>query len=96
MLAGNAQDGLEGQKLGVTGAASSVAPARLLYWHACETQLLPMHDLQVVPPVPHAELLVPATQLFPMQQPLGQETLSQTQLPPTQCLPVAQAGVLPH
>ena len=59
-------------------------------------QLLPMHDLQVTPPVPHAELLVPAAQLFPMQQPLGQETLSQTQLPPTQCLPVAQAGVLPH
>lgn len=66
------------------------------YWHACETQLLPMHDLHVAPPVPHAELLVPATQLAPMQQPLGQETLSQIQVPPTQCLPVAQAGELPH
>ena len=55
-----------------------------------------MHDLHEAPPVPHAELLVPATQLAPMQQPLGQETLSQTQLPPTQCLPVAQAGELPH
>jgi hypothetical protein len=66
------------------------------YWHACETQLLPMHDLHAAPPVPHAELLVPAAQLVPMQHPLGQETLSQTQEPPTQCLPVAHAGVLPH
>jgi len=50
----------------------------------------------VTPPVPHEELLVPATQFAPAQQPPGQETLSQTQLPARHRLPAAQAGPLPH
>jgi hypothetical protein len=55
-----------------------------------------MHERQAMPPVPQAALLVPATHIVPEQQPPGHDTLSQTQLPPTQRLPAPQAGVLPH
>jgi hypothetical protein len=59
-------------------------------------QILPWQDRHVIPPVPQAPLLVPATQFAPEQQPPGHETLSQTQLPARQRLPAAQAGELPH
>jgi hypothetical protein len=45
---------------------------------------------QATPPVPQAVLLVPATQVVPLQQPVGQFVLSQTQTPFTQCWPAAQ------
>jgi hypothetical protein len=40
---------------------------------------------QAAPPVPQAVLPVPATQVVPVQQPLGQLVLSQTHEPFTQC-----------
>jgi hypothetical protein len=46
---------------------------------------------QATPPVPQAVVLVPATQVVPLQQPLGQLVLSQTHAPFTQCWPAAQA-----
>ena len=58
--------------------------------------VLPWHGLHATPPVPQAPLLVPATQFVPEQQPPGQETASQTQLPAKQRFPAAQAGALPH
>ena len=51
--------------------------------------------VQVAPPVPHALVEVPALQVVPLQQPL-QVTLSQTQLPETQCRFEVQAELLPH
>jgi hypothetical protein len=49
---------------------------------------------QATPPVPQAVLLVPATQVVPLQQPVGQLVASQTQAPFTQCWPAAQAELL--
>jgi hypothetical protein len=52
---------------------------------------------QATPPVPQAVVPVPAWQVVPLQQPLGQLVLSQTHAPFTQCWPAAQgAPVVPH
>jgi hypothetical protein len=51
---------------------------------------------QATPPVPQAVLLVPATQVVPLQQPVGQLVLSQTHLPLTQRCPAAQGDPAPH
>jgi hypothetical protein len=48
------------------------------------------------PPVPHAPSVVPSWQLFPEQQPLGQDVPSQMQAPATQRCPAPQGGPLPH
>jgi hypothetical protein len=51
---------------------------------------------QACPPMPHA-LGEAGLQVWPLKQhPFGHEAASQTQLPPTQLLPAAQAGLAPH
>jgi len=56
----------------------------------------PPHVAQAAPPDPQVLGLVPGAQVVPLQQPLGQLTLSHLQTPPTQCCPAAQAGPEPH
>jgi hypothetical protein len=59
-------------------------------------QLCPVgHCTQPLPPTPQAVALVPAMQLFPLQQP-AQEVASQTHAPATHSCPAAQAAPLPH
>jgi len=60
-------------------------------------QDVPWHCRQVIPPVPHIPLEVPARHIpLSAQHPLGHDTASQTQAPLTQCLPLAQAAPVPH
>jgi hypothetical protein len=59
-------------------------------------QVFAPQGLQAVPPVPQAELLVPARQPEGEQQPFGQETLSHAQAPATQRRPAVHAMPLPH
>ncbi|MES1164343.1 MAG: hypothetical protein ABUR63_01190 [Verrucomicrobiota bacterium] len=51
------------------------------------------HELQVLPPLPQADPLctLPATQVLPLQQPLGQEAALQTHAPALQTWPLEQA-----
>jgi hypothetical protein len=62
--------------------------------HAWLTQL-PVQELQIAPALPHAVFLSPVLHLPWEQQPV-QEEGSQTQDPPTQCSPAAQAALVPH
>jgi hypothetical protein len=60
-----------------------------------EVKLLPEQEavaqvVQAAPPLPQAEADVPATQVLPLQQPLGQLVESQVQVPLTQCWPLLQ------
>ena len=48
------------------------------------TQLPVMQGAQALPPLPHADGVVPARHRSPSQQP-PQDVLSHTQIPPTQC-----------
>jgi hypothetical protein len=50
---------------------------------------------QATPPTPQ-DLGEAGMQVFPAQQPLGQEAPSHTQVPATQLVPAAQAGLVPH
>lgn len=62
-----------------------------------EQEPLPGHAWHDEPPVPHAELDVPAWHIpFPSQQPLGHELTLQAQLPFEQIWPDAQAVFPPH
>lgn len=54
-------------------------------------QVAAAQDAQVAPLVPQAVADVPARQVLPLQQPLGQLVESQVQVPLTQCCPVPQA-----
>ena len=55
----------------------------------------PPQSSQVEPPLPQNASSSPARQVVPSQQP-AHESPSQTQAPPSQRWPVAQAGPLPH
>jgi hypothetical protein len=55
----------------------------------------PEHDTQTPPPLPQSLFAVPATQLFPLQQP-AQLAESQTQVPIAQRCPAAQGAWVPH
>jgi hypothetical protein len=77
------------QPVGQVVALQLLAPAQTPL-----TQLLGAHFSQVMPPVPQLVLSVrPGRQLVPEQQP-AQVVGSQTQAPPTQWLPAAQAVCL--
>lgn len=59
-------------------------------------QMRPAQSWQAAPPLPHALLAVPATQVVPEQQPLGHDVRSQTHAPLTQRWPVPQGAAVPH
>ncbi len=55
-----------------------------------------LHDVQLVPAVPHRETVGGAVQVPLKQQPVGQDVALQTQLPATHCCPMPQAAEPPH
>jgi hypothetical protein len=74
------------------GQLAAVQPA-----HTWLVQVCPLHDAQVVPPMPHWVLLVPVWQvLFASQHPPAQLVASHTHAPPTQRCPAAHAAPVPH
>lgn len=87
------------------GAATQVEPLQqplaqfeaLQPAHTWAVQLWPPQDAQTAPFLPHSVLSVPALHCpVPSQQPPEQLVESQTQLPPTQRCPAAQAAPAPH
>lgn len=54
-----------------------------------------LHVVHTTPPVPHAEVLVPDTQVLPLQQP-AHVAGSHTQVPPWHFWPVAHCAPEPH
>jgi hypothetical protein len=62
-----------------SGQLTGLQPAQTPALHAW-----PAQSWHAAPPVPHWPLLVPATQLAPVQQPAGQDVASHTHAPPRQ------------
>ena len=57
---------------------------------------VPAQPWQAEPPLPQAVPTLPGSQTFPVQQPVGQDVPSQTQVPPRHRWPVVHATPLPH
>jgi hypothetical protein len=65
--------------------------------HTCDVQVWGEgQPEQVEPCVPHAAVVVPAMQTFPLQHPLGHELALQTHTPPEQICPLTHAAAPPH
>jgi hypothetical protein len=84
---------LQTRLLQASSVGQSVAEMQPQTWVLKHTwpRLLVVQLAQATRPVPQAVLLVPATQVVPLQQPLGQLVALQTQAPFTQAWPAAQA-----
>lgn len=68
------------------------------HWQAPPLQTCPpmVQAWQLLPLVPQAEVVLPAMQVVPEQQPLPHELELHTHTPPTHCWPLEQAALLPH
>jgi hypothetical protein len=55
-----------------------------------------VHATHAAPPVPHSDVVLPGSQMLPLQQPLPHEAALHTQLPEMHSWPLAQGDPLPH
>ncbi len=69
------------------------------HWHAPFAQrsaVVGLHVVHAAPPMPQLDDAVPAWQVLPWQQPLGQLVASHTHAPPAQRCPAPHAAPPPH
>jgi hypothetical protein len=76
--------------------AAHTAPVPQAQAPLAQRSALAPHVAQLLPPLPQLAAVAGATQVLPLQHPVGQLAALHTHAPPTQTWPVPQAALLPH